>query len=77
MAKTIHARIDRSTEALLVRLRRRTGLSESDLLREGLKAVARERLVDERTPIVGLGRFASGRKDLGSNQHHLRGFGRS
>ena len=75
MAKSVHARIDRETETLLRRLRRRTGLSESELLREGLKAVARERLVDRETRIAGLGEFASGRKDLGSNKRHLAGFG--
>jgi hypothetical protein len=76
MARTVHARIDRETELLLARLRRRTGLSESEILREGLKAVARDRLLDKGTRIVGLGQFASGEKDLGSNQRHLVGFGR-
>lgn len=77
MARSVHARIDRETEALLDRLRRRTGLSESELLREGLKAVARDRLLDHDTRIAGLGQFASGRKDLGSNKRLLAGFGRS
>ena len=76
MAKIVHARIDRETEALLQKLRRRTGLSESEVLREGLKAFARERLVDGGTRIVGVAEFASGKKDLGSNKRHLAGFGR-
>lgn len=77
MAHTIHARIDRETQALLIRLRRRTGLSDSALLREGLRAVARERLLGKQPRIAGLGRFASGRRDLGSNRGLLADFGRS
>lgn len=76
MAKIVHARIDRETEALLEKLRRRTGLSESEVLREGLKAFARDRLLDGRTRIAGVAEFSSGKKDLGSNKRHLAGFGR-
>jgi len=76
MAKIVHARVDRETEALLRRLQRRTGLTESDLLREGLKAIARERLVGESDRIAGVGEFRSGQKDLGSNPRHLAGFGK-
>ncbi len=77
MAKTVHARIDRETEALLKRLTRRTGLTESEVLRLGLKAIARDRLLAHDPRIAGLGQFASGRKDLGSNPRHLARFGRS
>ena len=74
---TIHARLDAETQALLRRLRRRTGLSDSEILREGIRVVARDRLLAGRHRIVGLGRFASGRHDLGSNKTLLEGFGRS
>lgn len=76
MAKIVHARIDRETEALLEKLRRRTGLSESEVLREGLKAFARDRLLDGSTRIAGVAEFSSGKRDLGSNKRHLAGFGR-
>jgi hypothetical protein len=75
MAKIVQARLDQDSEALLQRLRRRTGLSESALVRRGLALLeASERR--GRSRIVGLGKFESGRRDLGSNKRHLRGFGR-
>jgi hypothetical protein len=78
MPKVVQARLDDETRKILDRLRRRTGLTESELLRRGIRALASlpgsgggERR------IVGVGRFASGISDLGSNKAHLDGFGRS
>jgi hypothetical protein len=73
----VQARLDPETERTLRRLRRTTGLSDSELLRRGLRllgAVSPERGGRE---IVGLGRFESGLPDLGSNDEHLSGFGKS
>jgi hypothetical protein len=77
VAKIVHARLDEETHQLLRRLRQRTGLTDSDLLRRGLKALAAQSERGRRPRIVGLGKFASGRPDLGSNKAHLKGFGRS
>lgn len=60
------------------RLQRRHGWSDSDIVRNGIRALGDAELpAAERTRrIVGLGKFASGRTDLGSNKKHLRNFGR-
>ena len=62
---------------MLAELRRRTGLSDSELLRKGIQLLARSAGPRRGPKIVGLGRFESGRPDLGSNETHLRGFGQS
>jgi len=76
VSKIVQARLDDETRAVLERLRRRTGVGKSELVRRGLKLLAS---ASEERPkrIVGLGRFASGRTDLGSNKRRLRAFGRS
>lgn len=76
VSKIVQARLDDETRAVLERLRRRTGAGDSELVRRGLKLLAS---ASEERPkrIIGLGRFASGRTDLGSSKRYLRGFGRS
>jgi hypothetical protein len=71
----VQARLDRHSQTILKRLVARFGWTPSQAVREGL------RLLDARdgdTPakrVIGVGRFASRVKDLGSNKTHLRGFG--
>jgi len=77
MSRIVHARLDEESDKRLTRLRRSSGLSESELLRRGLRALDAVSVPGRRTRIVGLGGFASGLRDLGSNKRHLRGFGRS
>ncbi len=77
MTKIVHARLDAKSHELLQRLRRSTGLTDSDLLRRGLRTLAEQSEPRSTPRIVGLGKFASGRPDLGSNKDHLRGFGTS
>jgi hypothetical protein len=77
MAKTVHARLDDQSEAALRRLRRDTGLGDSELLRRGLRALAAVSGSSGARKIIGLGAFASGQPDLGSNKKHLSGFGKS
>ena len=75
MSALIHARLDPETQRHLARLRKTTGCSDSELVRRGLRALAA--LPGPEGPrIVGLGAFASGKTDLGSNRRHLRGFGK-
>ena len=76
MAKMVHARFDDDGHELLRRLRRRTGLSESELVRRGIEALARSTPERQGPAIVGIGAFASRKRDLGSNKKHLAGFGR-
>lgn len=71
----IQARIDAATAKRLATLRRRTGLSDSDLVRKGLELLSQATPPIVARKIRGLGRFTSGRSDLGSNKLHLKGFG--
>jgi hypothetical protein len=75
--KIVQARIDDKTARLLARLRRRTGLSDSDLVRRGLELVGDLARPGGGHRIRGIGKFASGVRDLGSSKRHLAGFGRS
>jgi hypothetical protein len=77
MGRIVQSRLDPETLAVLIRLRRTTGLSDSELLRRGLRRLAEGELRGRRHPIVGVGRFASKAADLASNTQHLRGFGGS
>lgn len=75
MGALVHARLDAATQRQLARLRKATGLTDSELVRRGLQALVALPIRGSRT-IVGLGAFESGTPDLGSNRAHLHGFGR-
>ena len=72
----VQARLDDATAKLLARLRLRTGLSDSALVRAGLARLDDELPPTMRRKIRGVGEFASGQPDLGSNKRHLAGFGK-
>jgi hypothetical protein len=72
--KTVQARLDANTEKTLARLVDQLGLSPSMVVREGIRLLAASQPKSRK--IIGLGRFASGVSDLGSNKKHLKGFGR-
>ena len=76
MARIIHARLDGQTEQLLREIERRLGWSDSQVVREGIKALNVLLVPTRSRQIVGLGRFRSGVRDLGSSEAHLKGFGR-
>lgn len=78
MNKIVHARLDDHTRKIMRRLQRHHGWSDSDIVRNGIRALGDAELPpQQRTKrIVGLGKFASGIRDLGSNKEHLRNFGR-
>jgi hypothetical protein len=50
------------------------GVSPSTVVREGIRLLAASQPKSRK--IAGLGKFASGIPDLGSNKKHLKGFGR-
>ena len=77
MAKMVHARLDPETDEVLRRLRRSTGLGDSELIRRGLRVLDSLSGRHGRHNVIGIGAFASGIPDLGSNKRHLDGFGRS
>jgi hypothetical protein len=73
----VHARLDREARRTLDRLRRRTGLTDSELIRRALEAYLTRTASPTPRHIVGLGEFESGVPDLATNPEHLVGFGRS
>ena len=76
MARVVHARLDDESDHLLAKVQKQSGLSSSEILRRGLRLLASQPVAGASPRIVGVGRFASGRRDLGSNKTHLSGFGR-
>ena len=78
MTDIVHARLDANTREILRRLKRRYGWSDSEVVRQGIRALCEAGLSpqDRCDLVVGLGRFKSGKSDLGSNKEHLRHFGR-
>ena len=76
MKGKIQARLDPGAQKELDRLVRRLGWSPSRVVREGIRLLAACHSQRDRIRIIGLGRFESGIKDLGSNKSHLKGFGK-
>lgn len=76
MKMTVQARLDRQSQAALESLKKRLGWSQSRIVREGLRLLASRHMSPQHPKIIGIGRFASGVADLGSNKSHLEGFGR-
>jgi hypothetical protein len=78
MKAYIHARLNKDDQALLDTLKRSTGYSESELVRQGLMLVMRE-VGRRRSALEVAGRsvdkFKKGRVDLSTNPKHLEGFG--
>lgn len=79
MKRYIHARLTAEDAEVLQELKRRTGQSESQILRRGLRLV-RETLSEARSALhqagTSAGKFSRGRRDLSTNKRHLDGFGR-
>ena len=78
MKRYVHARVGKEDRALLDSLKHATGRSESDLVRRGLRLVAKElgggrSARDLAGPSVGM--FERGPRDLSTNRKHLDGFG--
>ena len=78
MSDIVHARLDNHTRQIMRRLQRRHGWSDSEIVRHGIRALGDTDLAPEERSkrIIGLGKFASGISDLGSNDKHLSDFGR-
>jgi hypothetical protein len=75
-ASTVQARLDPEAQRSLARLVRRLGRTPSEVVREGLRALAAATPGKGRPRLAGLGKFSSGVADLGSSKKHLKGFGR-
>jgi len=78
MKTYIHARLDAEARAALDELKRKTGQTESQLVRRGLRLIAdEERSRRSALDLAGrsVGRFKRGPRDLSTNRQHLDGFG--
>jgi hypothetical protein len=75
MKGVVQARLDAESREALAGLVRRLGWRPSRVVREALRLLAACQPGGSRR-IVGLGKFASGVPDLGSNKSRLKGFGR-
>jgi hypothetical protein len=78
MTDIVHARLDAHTRKIMRRLKRRYGWTDSEVVRQGIRALSETGLTPQErcSQIVGVGKFESGISDLGSNKAHLRQFGR-
>jgi len=78
MRNSVHARLDEESSKALRRLRQQTGWKDSEIIRRGIRLLAGVATPNGgRREIIGLGKFASGISNLGSNKDHLKGFGSS
>lgn len=79
MKTYIHARLNKEDRTLLEELKKSTGRSESELVREGLRSIRRQ-LERKRSALEvagkSSGKFVGGPKDLSTNNEHLADFGR-
>jgi hypothetical protein len=74
----VHARLRAEDQATLEELKRKTGQTESAIVRRGLQLVAQEeRRRRSALDLAGasVGRFKKGPRDLSTSRRHLEGFG--
>ncbi len=74
----IHARLSKEERATLEALKKSTGQTDSEIVRRGLRLVAREeRQRRSALDLAGrsVGRYRKGPRDLSVNRKHLEGFG--
>ena len=76
MSFIIQARLDNESRKRLKTLVRELGLTPSEVVREGIRALETNRLRKKKKAVIGMGQFASGLSDLGSSKKHLDGFGK-
>ena len=79
MKTYIHARLPREDRAILEQLKRATGKSESELVRNGLRRILSE-VNKGRSALEAagksVGKFTGGPADLSTNPKHMDGFGK-
>jgi hypothetical protein len=79
MKAVIHARLSADDREVLDALKRETGLSDTELVRRGLRLVQRDLgRTQSALTLAGrsVGKFRSGVRDLATNPKHLDDFGR-
>jgi len=76
MKAVVQARLDPEARQALDVLVRRLGWNPSRVVRESLLLMGQYHSAAPRKRVIGVGKFASGFPDLGSNKRRLQGFGR-
>jgi antitoxin component of RelBE/YafQ-DinJ toxin-antitoxin module len=75
MKASIQARLDEETQAALDRLVERHGMNPSEIVRRGIRLVAKEAEAAKPIDIIGLGKYDSGLTDLSTNKKYMAGYG--
>lgn len=81
MSAVVQARLDAESQATLKKLVKRTKLSTSEVVREGLRSLEeryaeQERSSRSRPRLIGAGAFDFGATDLATNKKYMEGFGK-
>lgn len=75
MGTTAQTRLDAETQKTLEGLVRDTGMTRSEVIREGIRLVKEQRQPTQRKRLIGVGCFDSGVTDLATNKKYMEGFG--
>ena len=75
MGATIQARLDNETQADVERLARQLGLSQSQVVREGIRLMKEKHRPGRRKKVIGVGMCDSGLSDLSRNPKYMEGYG--
>ena len=76
MPTTVQARLDDKTQAALESLATRLGVSQSEVVREGIRLLNEKHKPRPRKKLIGAGMFSSGLPDLATNKNYMKDFGR-
>ncbi len=75
MSTVVQARLDEEAQQALAEVIKRNGWSTSKAVREGLRLLVQQQVGDAASRMIGIGMFASGVSDMGSNKKYLEGLG--
>jgi hypothetical protein len=77
MGSTVQARLDGKAQAALERLLQQHGMTASEVIREGIHLVEKEKTGHGYPRLIGAGMFDSGIPDLSTNKKYMEGFGKT
>jgi hypothetical protein len=77
MTRVVQARLDKETTKTLEQIRKRSGWSNSEIVRRGILLLASVTPPSGRRKISGLGKYDFGVTDLATNKKYMEGFGKS
>jgi Arc/MetJ-type ribon-helix-helix transcriptional regulator len=75
MGSSVQARLDEETQKALDGLVRNLGMSQSEVIREGIRLMEKQHARPKHRRIIGVGQFETGIPDLSTNSKHMEGFG--